>query len=74
MGEALIRGFIKAGISSPGRISCSVNTLDRQQLLEDMGVGNIFDDAEAGGARDVAAHSDIIFLAVGGTWLSEQVS
>lgn len=34
MGEALIRGFISSGISSPGRISCSIKELERRQLLE----------------------------------------
>lgn len=38
MGEALLRGFFNASISSPGRISCSVNTLERRQALEGMGV------------------------------------
>jgi pyrroline-5-carboxylate reductase len=64
MGEAMIRGFISSGISSPGRISCSVNTLERRQLLENLGVGNIFDDAEMGGAAGVAENSEVIVLGV----------
>ena len=64
MGEALIRGFINSGISSPGRISCSVDAIERRQLYEGMGVGNVFDAAELGGAAGVAANSDIVVLAV----------
>ncbi|GAB4814926.1 hypothetical protein N2152v2_001972 [Parachlorella kessleri] len=64
MGEALIRGFINSGISSPGRISCSVDALERRQLYEGMGVGNVFDAAELGGAAGVAANSDIVVLAI----------
>ena len=68
MGEALLRGFISSGTSSPGRISCSVNTLERRQLLEGLGVGNVFDDAEQGGARGIAECRDIIVLAVREWW------
>lgn len=34
-----------------------------------MGVGNVFEDAEAGGARDVAQNSEIIILGV--SWLEK---
>ena len=69
MGEALIRGFLKAKISSPGKICCSVNTFERRQALESLGIGKIFGDATDGGAQEVAACSNIIILGVkvGGT-------
>jgi hypothetical protein len=64
MGEALIRGFIKAGMSTAGRISASVSTIERRELLSAMGINNVFDDAAEGGAAGVAGTSDVIFLGV----------
>ena len=64
MGEALIRGFLSSGVSSAGRICASVRTFERRDLLESLGIGNIHDDALAGGAQAVAAESDIIFVGV----------
>lgn len=65
MGEALIRGFLSAGISSAGRISASVRTFERAELLLSLGIGNVFDDSESGsGCADVAKVSDIVFLGV----------
>ena len=39
-------------------------TFERRQALSELGIGNIFDDATAGGAADVALHSDVIILGV----------
>lgn len=62
MGEALVRGFIKARVSTPGKICCSVRDLDRQDALERIGIGSIFGDATEGGSEDVAAFARIIIL------------
>lgn len=64
MGEALIRGFLQAGVCTPGRISASVLTLERREYLSNLGIGNIFEDAATGGAQGVAQHSDVIILGV----------
>jgi len=64
MGEALIRGFLQSGVSSPGRICASVATFERKELLGSLGVGNVFDDAIQGGADEVAKFSDVIILGV----------
>jgi pyrroline-5-carboxylate reductase len=39
MGEALLRGFLRSKISSPGRICASVRDVERQDALERIGVG-----------------------------------
>ncbi|KAL4444858.1 hypothetical protein ABPG77_003908 [Micractinium sp. CCAP 211/92] len=62
MGEALIRGFIKARVSTPGKICCSVRDLDRQDALERIGIGSIFGDATEGGSEEVARFARIIVL------------
>lgn len=64
MGEALMRGFLNSGVSSPGRLCASVANIERKQLLSAMGIGNVFDDACEGGAADVARFSDVIILGV----------
>jgi len=64
MGEALIRGFLKSGVSSAERICASVATLERGELLSSLGIGNVFDDVIHGGAQDVASFSDIIIVGV----------
>ena len=64
MGEALIRGFLQAGVCTPGRISASVLTLERQEYLSSLGIGNIFEDAATGGAVGVADNSDVIIIGV----------
>lgn len=64
MGLALVRGFIKAGVTTAGRISASVASLERQQLLNEMGINDVFDCAEQGGAAGVAQSSDIIIIGV----------
>ncbi|KAL3153922.1 hypothetical protein ABBQ32_013485 [Trebouxia sp. C0010 RCD-2024] len=63
MGEALIRGFCKSGVSSVEQISASVRRFDRQQALSAMGL-RVYGDALEGGAADLAANSEIIFLGV----------
>jgi pyrroline-5-carboxylate reductase len=64
MGEALIRGFIKSGVSTAGRISASVATFERRELLSAMGINNVFDAAADGGAAGIAGASDVIVLGV----------
>jgi len=64
MSEALLRGFLSSGVSTPGRISASVTSVERMELLSSLGVGNIFEDACAGGAEGVARCSDVIMLGV----------
>lgn len=63
MGEALIRGFCKSGVSSVEQISASVRRFDRQRALSAMGL-RVYGDALEGGAADLAANSEIIFLGV----------
>lgn len=63
MGEALIRGFIATGVSSPDRICASVRSEPRQQALAQLGI-NVYGSALGEGAALVAENSDIIFLAV----------
>ncbi|EFN52344.1 hypothetical protein CHLNCDRAFT_36918 [Chlorella variabilis] len=62
MGEALIRGFLRSKVSSPGRICVSVKDVERQDALERLGIGSIFGDATDGGSRDVARFSSVIML------------
>jgi pyrroline-5-carboxylate reductase len=64
MGEALIRGFLDAGVTTPGRICASVATFERQEKLQGLGIGNIFEDATESGAASIAQNSDVIFLGV----------
>eukprot|EP00887_Chlorella_sp_A99_P003481 scaffold7.g3481.t1 len=64
MGQALIGGWIAAGMSTPGRICASIKTFERRDLLENMGIGSIYGDAIEGGAREVAANSRIICIGV----------
>jgi pyrroline-5-carboxylate reductase len=59
-----IAGFLKAGVSTPGRLCASVRTLERRELLMSLGVGSIYDDAVEGGAADVARSADVILLGV----------
>ena len=55
VGEALIRGFCEAGISSADRLSASVRSSERQQKMTSLGV-RVFEDATKGGAKQVAAN------------------
>ena len=63
MGEALIRGFCKSGVSSVEQISASVRSFDRQRALSNLGL-RVYGNALEGGAADLAANSEIIFLGV----------
>ena len=63
MGEALIRGFCKSGVSSVEQISASVRSFDRQRALSALGL-RVYGNALEGGAADLAANSEIIFLGV----------
>ncbi len=63
MGEALIRGFCKSGVSSVEQISASVRSFDRQRALSSLGL-RVYGNALEGGAADLAANSEIIFLGV----------
>ena len=63
MGEALIRGFCKSGVSSVEQISASVRSFDRQRALSNLGLP-VYGNALEGGAADLAANSEIIFLGV----------
>lgn len=62
MGEALIRGFLRSKLSSPGRICVSVRDVERQDALERIGIGSIFGDATDGGSKEVAQFSSVILL------------
>ena len=66
MGEALIRGFCKSGVSSVEQISASVRSFDRQRALSALGL-RVYGNALDGGAADLAANSEIIFLGVSKT-------
>lgn len=61
MGEALIRGFCKSGVSSVEQISASVRSFERQRALSSLGL-RVYGNALEGGAADIAANSEIIFL------------
>ena len=63
MGEALIRGFCKSGVSSSEQICASVRSFDRQRALSALGL-RVYGDALSDGAADLAANSEIIFLGV----------
>ncbi|CAL8466920.1 g6456 [Coccomyxa elongata] len=63
MGEALICGFIRAGICSPGQLCASVRSEERRQRMLSLGL-QVFGDATLGGSAELAAASDIIFLGV----------
>jgi hypothetical protein len=62
MGEAMMRGFSK-GVSSADRMSASVRTQERKQTMTSLGF-RVFPDALKGGAEQLAAGNDIIFLGV----------
>lgn len=55
VGEALIRGFCEAGISSADRLSASVRSSERQKKMTSLGV-RMFGDATRGGAEELAAN------------------
>jgi len=63
MGEALIRGFIATGVSTPDKICACVRSESRQQALEPLGI-TTYGSALGKGAAKLAQNSDIIFLAV----------
>lgn len=67
MGEALIKGFCKSGVSSVEQISASVRSFDRQRALRALGL-RVYGNALDGGAADLAANSEIIFLGVSPTF------
>ena len=73
MGEALIRGFCKSGVSSVEQISASVRSFDRQRALSALGL-RVYGNALDGGAADLAANSEIIFLGVSKTELGGTIS
>lgn len=52
MGEALLRGFLRSKVSSPGRICASVRDVERQDALERIGVGR-----RAAGLRAAQLHA-----------------
>ena len=63
MGEALIKGFCRSGVSSYEQISASVRSSERQRALKRLGL-RVYGDAYQGGAAELAANSEIIFLGV----------
>ena len=64
MGEALIRGFVAAGVCSPDSMVASTRNADRRANLAGLGVHTAGDAIFDNGAAEVARQSDIIFLAV----------
>jgi len=58
MAEALARGFIGQGVSSPAKVSCTDPNKGRRDLFESFGAKGLLTAAE------VVKESDIIFLAV----------
>lgn len=62
MGEAMMRGF-SGGVSSADRLSASVRSSERKQKMTSLGF-RVFPDALKGGAEQLAAGNDIIFLGV----------
>mmetsp|Transcript_609 Transcript_609/g.1754 ORF Transcript_609/g.1754 Transcript_609/m.1754 type:complete len:374 (-) Transcript_609:599-1720(-) len=63
MGEAMMRGFTSSGVSSADRMSASVRSSERQKKMTSLGF-RVFPDALKGGAEQLAANNDIIFLGV----------
>ena len=64
MSGALVGGFISAGTVKQSNVYASVRSQERQQVLREKGFENVYGDALHGGAQEVAAKSDIIFLGV----------
>ena len=63
MGEALIRGFLSSGVASSRSLCASVRSEERRLAMEALGL-RVFGNALHGGAAEVAAASDVIFLGV----------
>ena len=63
MGEALIRGFVRSGVSTADKLSASVRSSARAKVMRSLGV-TVFGNALEGGAAGIAA-SDIVVLGVG---------
>lgn len=72
MGEALIRGFIKAGME-PELLVASVRSAPRKQYFKEMGI-RVTSDILKGGAEKFANASDVIFLAVKPQYMSGVVA
>lgn len=64
MSGALVGGFISAGTVKQSNVHASVRSHEKQQVLRDKGFRNVYGDALHGGAQEVAAKSDVIFLGV----------
>jgi len=65
MSCALIQGLISdSNCTTADKISASIRSTDRRDLLEKLGITSIYGDALEGGAKQVAEDSDIIFLGV----------
>ncbi len=64
MSGALVGGFLSAGTVEQSNVYASVRSPERQQALREKGFTNVYGDALHGGAREVAAKSDIIFLGI----------
>lgn len=64
MSAALVGGFISAGTVKQANVHASVRSHEKQQGLRDKGFVNVYGDALHGGAQEVAAKSDVIFLGV----------
>ena len=64
MGEALIKAFLAAGVCTPENMIASLRNTERRAALASIGVHTVGDAVFADGAAEVAAASDIIFLAV----------
>lgn len=58
-----MRGFTSSGVSSADRMSASVRSSERQKKMTSLGF-RVFPDALKGGAEQLAANNDIIFLGV----------
>lgn len=64
MGEALMKAFLSAGVCTPSGMIASLRNSDRRAGLASLGVQTVGDAIFDNGAAEVAASSDIIFLAV----------
>ena len=58
-----MRGFTTSGVSSADRLSASVRSSERQKTMTSLGF-RVYPDALKGGAEELAANNDIIFLGV----------
>ena len=59
-----MRGFLSSGVCDVNNVSACIRSKKREDVLNELGIETIFDDATKGGASAIAAWSDILLLGV----------